>query len=232
MDAIRISFAEPLTEAGLAVVRYDLRELQDHLSTRLIAEFEEKAAENKHGTQGFQDLLAQAVHLRWDIKAFESTHFEVVGAPIHRLAGAFDCSTDLCCLWLRAATEDWIKAKLGPGFTPFKVDYPQNEALEQYAARSAGNGSGKGSGRMFRRIALVMFLVVFGVLGFTLFKVYRMVEEVNRSYTEIESTVDRKTAEIMDKLERGISTSDRVVNMVDKVKNLVAPTDTSKKAQE
>lgn len=232
MDPIRISFSSPLTDAGLIVTRSAIRELQELLTVRLIEELDIQIATNKYGTQAFKGLRTNAAHLRWEVTSLESTHLELKAAPIHRLAGAFDHSTDLCSLWLRAVTEDWIHEKLGPGFVPFKVEFPNNAALEQYSGRQSVNKSGSQSGAWFRRIALVLFLLIIGTLGFTLYKIYRMVDEVNHSYTEIESTVNRKTEEILDKIEQGITTSDRVVNMVDKVKNLVIPADSSSDPQD
>jgi hypothetical protein len=230
MDPIRLSFAAPLTEAGLAVTRSAVPELEQYLSARLLAELDEKIQGSEYGAHEFKARRTDAAHLLWEVQSLKADHLELVAAPTARLAGAFEHSTDLCSIWLRAETEAWLREKLGPGFSPFQLKFPATAALENYSPSRRTRKTSGASG-IWKSLAVAIALLIMVTLGFTLYKVYSLIDEVQQSYTEIESTVDRKTEEILNKIERGITTSDRVVNMMDKVKKLVVPEDSIGRGQ-
>jgi hypothetical protein len=226
MNSIKITFSPPLSDMVTGNWNHWAAETGSYLQKQLIAELDAEIKANASANADFIRRRAEAGHLKWEVAEMSGEGLSLHAEPWPRFAGAFDHSESLCRIWLQEKMRLWIRENSQVESVQAGVSLSEWPVQNRQESPQAGtNRSGGSSGSVFRRVALLMFALVLGSLAFTLYKVVRMVDDVQQSYSAILETVDHKTDKILDKVGQGITTTDKVVNMVDKVKGLVVPAD-------
>ncbi|MEM0998394.1 MAG: hypothetical protein AAGN35_15145 [Bacteroidota bacterium] len=227
MDPITLNFTNPPSPEIIAQITSAPTDLEVYLAEQLIAEMDRGIAENPTHDGTFRQRRAAAQHVHWKVVAWEEAGLQLVGAPRARLAGAFDHSSDLLPIWLGDATRRYLQEK--HQFTTHTVYVPAPESFPTAPPPVSPVYIPSSSGGIdwINIVFGLALLFIIGTIGFSIFRTYRMIDEVKTSYTEIKETVDHHTEEILDQFERTLVTSDRVVNMMDQVKGLILPEDST-----